>query len=260
MTTVLITGGGRGLGLAAAQQFAQAGARVVLGVRNPDEVKDFEARPLDVSDLGSVRAFAGNWTGDLDILVNNAGVMDIPASRTADGLDRQTATNYFGPFLLTNLLRPHLRDRAVHVTSQLHRFGRLDLDDLDWRTRPYRSMAAYEASKLALVLFSLEFQRRNPGIRSVLAHPGIARTGLAAHSRSNAINRVRFLTNDAAQGARPILYAATVDLPPNAYVGPRSPGGLKGSPAVRKPGRAGRDPVLAARLWEATVALVGDPR
>lgn len=50
--------------------------------------------------------------------------MDVPADRTADGLDRQTATNYYGPFVLTNLLLPHLRDRVVHVTSQLHRFTR----------------------------------------------------------------------------------------------------------------------------------------
>jgi NAD(P)-dependent dehydrogenase (short-subunit alcohol dehydrogenase family) len=257
MTTVLITGGGRGLGLAAARQLTQAGAHVVLAVRNPRDVKGFDARELDVSDLSAVRAFAGDWTGDLDILINNAGVMDIPAARTADGFDVQTATNYFGPYVLTNLLRPHIRDRVVHVTSQLHRFGRLDLDDLDWRTRRYNPMAAYEASKLALVLFSLELQRRNPGIRSVLAHPGIARTGLAAHSRSNAINRLTFLTNDAGLGARSIVHAATQDVPPNAYVGPRGPGGLKGSPAVRKAGRAGRDPARAARLWEATAALTG---
>lgn len=261
MTTVLITGGARGLGLAVARQLSRAGAHVVLAVRNPADVQEFEARRLDVSDLSAVRAFAASWTDDLDVLINNAGVMDVPAARTADGFDRQTATNYFGPYVLTNLLLPHLRDRVVHVTSQLHRFARLDPDDLDWRTRPYRPMPAYESSKLALVLFSLELQRRldaaGSPVRSVLAHPGIARTGLAAHSRSNAINRLRFLTNDAAQGARPIVYAATADVPGNAYVGPRGPGGLKGTPAVRRAGRAGRDPALAARLWEVTAALTG---
>jgi NAD(P)-dependent dehydrogenase (short-subunit alcohol dehydrogenase family) len=261
MTTVLITGGGRGIGLALAQQFAAAGAHVVLGVRNPQDVKGFDARRLDVSDLGEVRAFAEGWTGELDILINNAGVMDVPADRTADGLDRQTATNYFGPYVLTNLLLPRLTDRVVHVASQLHRFGQLDLDDLDWRARPYRSMPAYESSKLALVLFSLELQRRldaaGSPVRSILAHPGIARTGLAAHSRSNAINRLRPITNDAVQGARPIFYAATQDVPGNAYVGPRGPGGLKGAPAVRKAGKAGLDPARAARLWAETAALTG---
>jgi NAD(P)-dependent dehydrogenase (short-subunit alcohol dehydrogenase family) len=163
--------------------------------------------------------------------------------------------------VLTNLLLPHLRDRVVHVTSQLHRFARLDLDDLDWRTHPYRPMPAYESSKLALVLFSLELQRRldaqGSSVRSVLAHPGIVRTGLAAHSRSNAINRLRLLTNDAARGARPVVYAATQDVPGNAYVGPRGPGGLKGAPAVRTAGRPGRDPIAAGRLWRETAALTG---
>ena len=63
---------------------------------------DVEVRLLDVSDLTSVRDFATEWTGHLDILVNNAGIMDIPLTRTKDHLDLQTATNSFGPFLLTN--------------------------------------------------------------------------------------------------------------------------------------------------------------
>lgn len=57
----------------------------------------------------------------------------------------QTATNFFGPFLLTNLLLPQLTDRVVTVTSQLHRQGKLNLDDLDWRYRKYHQMGAFEA-------------------------------------------------------------------------------------------------------------------
>ncbi|WP_262702555.1 MULTISPECIES: hypothetical protein [Streptomyces] len=66
-------------------------------------------------------------------------------------------------------------------------------------------MRAYQASKLAVVLFSLELQRRltaaGSPVRSVLASPGIARTALASHSRSNVINRLTFLTNDPERGA-----------------------------------------------------------
>ncbi|MFF2079004.1 SDR family NAD(P)-dependent oxidoreductase [Kitasatospora sp. NPDC058162] len=270
--TVLVTGAGRGIGLVTARELGRIGARVVLGVRSPEKARraiaglpgDFDVRQLDVADLGSVRSFARAWTGDLDILVNNAGVMDVPAARTADGLDVQTATNYTGPFVLTNLLLPHLTDRVVSVTSQLHRQSRLNIDDFDWRARRYHPMNAYRDSKLALVLFSLELQRRLTGsgspVKSLLAHPGIATTDLAAHSSANVINRFGFLLNDPDHGALPTLYAATQDLPGNAYVGPDGLGGIKGHPTVRRPGRAGLDGSKANDLWLATAALTGTGR
>jgi len=92
--------------------------------------------------------------------------------------------------------------------------------------------------------------------RSVLASPGIARTALASHSRSNVINRFTFLTNDPERGALPLLYAATQDVPGNSYVGPDGIGGLRGHPAVRQQGKAGLDPTTARRLWTATDDLV----
>ena len=137
-----------------------------------------------------MREFARSWTGPLDVLVNDAGVMDVPAARTPEGFDVQTATNHLGPFVLTRLLLPVITDRVVSVTSQLHRLARLDLDDIDWRARRYRPMPAHRDSKLALVLFSLELQRRlaaeGSPIRSVLAcspcraTPTWDRTGSAA--------------------------------------------------------------------------------
>jgi NAD(P)-dependent dehydrogenase (short-subunit alcohol dehydrogenase family) len=270
--TVIVTGASSGIGLVTARELGRAGARVVLGVRDPDKARrviaglpgTFDVRRLDVADLTSVREFAASWTGRLDVLVNNAGVMDVPAARTADGLDVQTATNVLGPFLLTRLLLPRITDRVVGVTSQLHRQARLDVTDLDWRARPYAPMQAYRDSKLAVVLLSLELQRRldaaGSPVRSLLAHPGIARTGLAAHSRAGAVNRLGFLLNDVEHGALPTLFATTQDLPGNAYVGPDGPGSIKGHPTVRRPGRAGLDVHLAGQVWTAAEALTGAGR
>lgn len=261
--TVVVTGASSGIGLITAREFAAAGAHVVLAVRNvqkghevatgmPGEI---EVRQLDVSDLTGVRAFADAWTGPIDVLVNNAGVMDIPLSRSRDGLDVQTATNSFGPFLLTNLLLPHITDRVVWVTSQLHRMGHLNLEDLNWESRTYKPIVAYNDSKLHIVLFSLELQQRltsaGSTVRSVLAHPGIATTTLAAHSSSNAINRFSIFLNDPEHGALPTLFAATQDVNGNAYVGPDGFGSIKGNPKVRKPGTAGLDPEAASKLWSA---------
>src|ERR1700722_10707857 len=139
--TVVITGAGSGIGLIAARELARAGAAVIVAARNEDKARHavkelpglLEVRRLDVSDLSSVRAFAAAWDGPLDVLVNNAGVMDIPAQRTADGFDRQTATNYLGPFVLTNLLLGHITDRVVSITSQLHRRARLEFGGTDLR-------------------------------------------------------------------------------------------------------------------------------
>ena len=267
--TVIVTGGSSGIGFVAAREMAAAGAHVILGVRDVAKGRHAAAKmpgntetcELDVSDLASIRAFADACTGPLDVLVNNAGVMDIPLTRTNDGLDRQTATNSFGPFLLTNLLLPKITDRVVWVTSQLHRMGHLHTDDLNWETRPYKPMAAYIDSKLQVVLFSLELQRRleaaGSRVRSTLAHPGIATTALAAHSSANNINRLSFLLNDPEHGALPTLYAATQNVSGNAYVGPDGLGSIKGYPKVRKPGKAGLDSRSACRLWAAVSDKVG---
>jgi hypothetical protein len=69
--------------------------------------------------------------------------MWVPQGRTRDGFELQIGTNHLGPFALTNLLLPHITSRVVTVSSQLHCRGRLDLDDLNWQRRPYRSLQAY---------------------------------------------------------------------------------------------------------------------
>jgi len=266
---VIVTGASRGLGLIVARELASAGATVVLAVRDVVKGREVaaqmsgrtEVRELDVSDLGSVRRFAAEWSGPIDVLVNNAGVMEVPLARTADGFESQFATNYLGPFLLTGLLLPHITDRVVSVSSQLHRMGKVHVDDLNSDERPYKASAAYNGSKLAEVLFSLELQRRldaaGSPVRSIAAHPGIASTNLARHAASGKVTHaLRFLFNDPATGALSILYAATQDVPGNAYIGPRGLASMKGHPAPGEAASAGRDTESAQRLWAATEAFL----
>ena len=267
---IVVTGASSGIGQIAARALAGAGARVVLAVRDvvkgrrvAEEMRgDVEVREATSrSELASVRAFAGAWDGPLDVLINNAGVMDVPLGRTSEGFDVQTATNSLGPFLLTNLLLPHITDRVVWVPSQLHRMGHLHVEDLGWQSRAYDSMAAYRDSKLQVALYSRALQSRlgeaGSGVTSILAHPGIATTALASHSSAGRINRLSFLLNDPEHGALPLLYAATAIVPGNAYVGPDGVGSVKGHPTVRKPGRAGLDMDAAQELWAAASDLTG---
>ena len=265
--TAVVTGATGGIGLIAARELAKAGAHVVLAVRDVARgsvaaasiAGSTEVRELDVSSLASVRSFAQGWTGDLDILINNAGIMQVPFAVTADGLESQAATNYFGPFLLTNLLLPHITDRIVSVSSQLHRLGHVNVETLGSTNGKYNDFAAYTDSKLAITLFSLELQRRldaaGSGVRSIIAHPGIARTNLTAH-RGAGVNRLGILLNDPETGALPLLFAAVEDIPGNSYVGPRGPGSVKGHPVVRHPSKTATDPQLAAALWNRTAEIV----
>lgn len=263
--TVLITGATGGIGPVSARELKRAGAHVVLAVRNVqaglDEGFD-DVRYLDVSSLESARAFTHEWSGAIDILINNAGIMDVPLSRTAEGLDLQTATNYFGPVLLTNMLLPAVTDRVVHVSSELHRQAKLRIDDLNWEKRPYKGLQAYHDTKLALALYSLELQRRltasGSAVRSIVAHPGIAPTNLVAHSSANAIMRARFLLNTVEKGALPTLFASTQDVAGGSYVGPDGFLHFQGWPVVHRPSKAARDVASAGELWRVTEEVLGE--
>ncbi len=158
----------------------------------------------------------------LDLLINNAGVMALPTREvTADGFERQLATNYLGPFALTGLLLPSMKQiagsRVVTVSSSASKQGKMVFDNLQ-SERVYKPMfQAYAQSKLADLIFSLELQRRlkavGSPILSTAAHPGYAVTNLQADHVAAGLKMLMaimkpFLSQDAAHGALPTLYAA----------------------------------------------------
>jgi NAD(P)-dependent dehydrogenase (short-subunit alcohol dehydrogenase family) len=268
--TMVVTGASSGIGLVTARELCAHGAHVILAVRNlkkgRDAAKDFtgsfEVRELNLADLESVRSFCADWTGQIDVLMNNAGIMMAPAFRTIDDFELHFGTNHLGPFALTNLLLPHITDRVVTVSSILHRRGRIHFEDLHFDSRLYNAMTAYQDSKLANLLFTLELQRRlseqGSAVRAVAAHPGIARTNLVAHVKgvNGLVNSLsQRLCNDAQKGALPTLFAATQDIPGGSYVGPHGIGHLRGYPVMHATSRRATDAATARRLWDVSAEM-----
>ncbi len=290
-TVAVVTGATGGLGYETALALARAGAAVIVAGRNEEKgreaIQKIEAQiphaavtfmRIDLADMASVAAFADRLAADhpvVDLLVNNAGVMALPTRETtADGFEMQFGTNYLGHFALTAhllpLLRRSTRPRIVSLSSVAHRRGTIDFDDLQ-AGRAYRPWKAYNQSKLAMLIFARELQRRSDaegwGLRSNAAHPGWARTDLIANgpgaSGSRALVRgadlvAHLFGQSAADGALPTLYAATApDAHGGAYYGPDGIGEAKGSPTPAKVAAQANDRAVAARLWGISERLTG---
>jgi NAD(P)-dependent dehydrogenase (short-subunit alcohol dehydrogenase family) len=279
--TVIITGANSGLGFESTRALADKGARVVMACRDTDKgwaamAPILDANPaaalevmlLDLADLSSVRAFAeafSNKHDRLDILMNNAGVMALPKRReTADGFEMQFGVNHLGHFALTGLLLDHLlstpSSRVVTVSSNAHKFGRIQFDNLN-AEKSYSQWGAYCQSKLANLLFAYELQRRleklDADTISVAAHPGYAATNL---QRTSAVSLFmnRFVAQDQAMGALPQLCAATAtDVKSGDYYGPDRFFEQRGHPIKVQSNRAAHDEAVARRLWSVSEELTG---
>lgn len=269
--TVIVTGANSGLGAVTARELGRNGAKIVMAVRNTEKGAaaahqmggHVEVRQLDLQDLSSVRRFA-DGVDKADILINNAGIMASPYSLTVDGFESQIGTNHLGHFALTNLLLPKLSDRIVTVSSMAHWLGRINFDDLNWKTRRYSPWRAYSQSKLANLLFTSELQRRldtvGSPLRALAAHPGYSHTnlqGASGRKLGDAIMSVatRVVATDADFGARQTLYAVSLDLPGDTYVGPRF--GYVGPTQPVGRSRTAQSATTAATLWEMSEQLTG---
>ncbi len=288
----VVTGASSGIGYATALALAGAGAEVVLAARNAQKASAALERiraihpaaavrhgMLDLASLASVAALADQMAAEgrpLDLLVNNAAVMALPQRKiTADGFEMQFGTNYLGHFALTLRLLPLLRRagaaRVVNVSSLAHLRATIRFDDL--QSQRYSPWGAYGESKLAMLMFAFELQRRSLaagwGVVGVAAHPGWARTSIIANGpvAGGGAGAWRYriaeliwplLAQSAAAGALPVLFAATdPDARGGAYYGPRNRSETKGPPGPARVSPAARDAAPAARLWEESERLVG---
>jgi NAD(P)-dependent dehydrogenase (short-subunit alcohol dehydrogenase family) len=285
----IVTGANSGLGFETALALAGHGAEVTLAVRDmtkgeaaAEQIRarspqaSIEVRRLDLADLASIDEFAWLWREShpdgLDMLINNAGIMAIPRRDTADGFEMQLGTNHLGHFALTGRLLEAIRPegRIVTVSSQAHRMGRIDFEDL-MGERKYGAWRAYGQSKLANLLFmrglAERLERAGSTIASVAAHPGFASTHLQAVAPEmkgrgwqvkimDGVNKV--MAQSAAMGALPTLYAATFPaIRSGDYVGPDGFGEQRGHPKLVGMNASARDDAVANRLWTVSEELTG---
>ena len=186
MTTTLISGATRGLGLQAAKRLAAAGHQVYLGARDVERGRRIAADigatavALDVTDEGSVAAAMATLresTSHLDVLVNNAGIagdQDPPGRATISDLERVLATNVVGAARLLDACTPLLDASdtpvVVNVTSAV---GSLTLNaapDAPW------SALGYPMSKAALNMLTIQYARAFPRWRVNAVTPGLTNT------------------------------------------------------------------------------------
>jgi NAD(P)-dependent dehydrogenase (short-subunit alcohol dehydrogenase family) len=270
---IIVTGATNGVGLGTARALVDAGAHVILAVRNTELGAQRAAElggttsvvRLDLADQASIRAFPtllDDVCDDVDVLINNAGVVTPSRAETVDGFEMMIGTNFLGPFALTNLIADRVRAQIVSVGSEAHKSATLRLDDMHLRHHKWKAMGAYARSKLAMMLWGLELDRRLREARSPvvsqLTHPGWVASNLShvsdkplmslAHRVVQAAGNL--LANDIDEGAAPTLYCISEPIPPGSYVGVDGIRGLRGGPVLIGRSTTACDYDVAARVWE----------
>jgi retinol dehydrogenase-12 len=270
MTLVLLTGATRGIGRAAAMDFAREGVELAIVGRETERVKAVaqEARAAgagtpvhehvaDLMLMADVRALAREVREryeHIDVLANNAGALFASRKETSEGFERTFALNHLAPFLLTNLLRDRLDGaRVITTASDAHKSARLDLDDLQ-SEKSYAAMRVYGTSKLCNILFTRELAKRAPELHANCFHPGVVRTGFGKNE--NGIWKL--LTTLAGpffrspqRGARSLLWLSLSD------EAAALTGQYVQDEKVLAPTAEAQDDTLAEGLWERSAQLVG---
>lgn len=274
---IIVTGAGSGIGFEAAKALAEKGGKIIIAVRDTRKGEEAAARireerrdrevtvkELDLADLSSVKRFAENFNAEydrLDILINNAGVMIPPYSKTRDGFELQMGTNHLGHFALTLQLLDRLKktpgSRVVNVSSNAHKIGKIDFEDIHWEKRKYSAVKAYGDSKIANLYFTAHLAKKLEGKSPIVvaAHPGYSSTGLMRHSKAFEFV-TRFIAQDAVMGALPTLYAATAEgVQSGDYYGPDGFMEQKGYPKKTEAITRAKDEKIAEKLWKVSEEL-----
>lgn len=218
MPLCIITGATSGLGAAAALALSKRGFYVVLAgrsrhlllktmseIKKQNEKALLKAFQVDLLSIQSILDFKNSlqlWLQDskmhpsVQLLINNAGILATSSRFTSEGYDQMMATNYIGPFFLTQMLLPLLKNspfpsRIVNVSSFTHRCVfdvQVDEDTVCGNCfrvlDQYPCSSIYEYSKLCLLLFSYELHRKlslengSHKLTVIVADPGVVKTNI----------------------------------------------------------------------------------
>ena len=227
--TFIITGANRGIGYAVATEVAKTNCNIILACRNESEGQKAKERiiqrsnnknvyvlHLDLALFSSIRRFCVEFRKKfprLDVLINNAGVFTMDKEFTEDGLELTMGINYFGTFLLTNLLLPDLEKsedgRIINVVSDAFKKGKIDIDTIEKSQNT--GMKAYSSSKFSLVQFTAHLAKKLEGtnIKVNAVHPGHVNSGIWNFNKWYApIFRLfsKAFMSSSEEGAEPILH------------------------------------------------------
>lgn len=273
--TVIITGGSSGIGKVTARELARQGALVVIISRDIKrgnaalaEIKHATGNeqvyfiPCDLSRMANVKLLAleiQNRYDKIDVLINNAGILPGRFTLTPEGYELCWATNYLSGFLLTNLLWQQLLNaetaRIINVSSEAHRLGQIDINQLH-TAKNYSSFTAYCDSKLANILFTYELAHRLEltNITANCLHPGV----IASNFGTTSFGLLKWLfwlgrpfMQSTAKGAETLIYLAT---------SPEVAGVTGKYFKKKKEGKSGKETyntALAKRLWRFSAAQTG---
>ena len=272
----VITGATSGVGYQAVRRLAQVGAHIVILCRNSEKgaaVKNELERTYgakvdiiqaDLAKLADVRNAAAVLIENyprIDVLVNNAGVHFTHRTLTEDGIETAFAVNHVASFLLTRLLLDRMVEsapsRIIQVNSQGHRFGGLDLADLNWDKRRYKGLQGYGASKVAQLLTVWEFADRlkGSGVTINAMHPGEVKTNIGMNNGLlyrlyNRIIVARFLKDPQISGSAIHYLAAAPELA-------EASGIFFNLTIPEKPAAHALDRELGKKVWQVSEHLAG---